>query len=214
MTLIRLTIWLFLLVLTAGAASALDPVDSGPAVSRRMADADTRSLLSTLPKNNGYLQVRFEHLSDFSYEFSEEEIFTEDSRVVLARLHAKNQIPRRIRELDGKKATVEGYMIPIDFGEGDVLSFILVPSQQACCYGVPPRINEIVYAKMSAGKKTKYFKDMPIHVWGTLVVGEEIRDGTVFCMYFMEAEKVEMTPEGIQLRNEIIQMQKSLLQTR
>lgn len=176
---------------------------------RSSAKTDT-SLLSVLKKSNGYWQIGYEHISNFPYDFSDDDLFA-GPETSIARMRSKNLIPAAVHALSEKPVTMKGYMMPIDFDEGVVRSFVLVPSMQACCYGVPPAMNEIVYVTMKGGEGTKYIKDMLIEVSGNITVGENIYGESVFALYRIAADKIEINKEALALRDEIEQLQKSLL---
>ena len=107
--------------------------------------------------------VSFDRLSSYAYEVSE--LKRGDT--------PKEQIPASVKELDGRKIAVKGYMLPYrNVGEG-VTEFILLRNQGLCCFGTVPRMNEWVHVIMEEGKAAPYAMDLPITVFGTLSIGEE-----------------------------------------
>jgi hypothetical protein len=100
--------------------------------------------------------------------------------------------PASIRALDGTKVVVPGYMMPYDSdGDGKVLSFYLVRSILICCFGVPPRLNEIVRCEALPGKSCPYYYNIPVRVYGRLRVGEIREYGQVQALYRMSVERIE-----------------------
>ena len=118
-------------------------------------------------EKNGVIAVNFAFLSGFDHE--------------------KDQIPNQIRILNGKKIAVTGFMLPVDFEEGKVTSFILLNNQMGCCFGIMPRMNEFIYVKMHGNTTTKFMTDVPIKVLGKFKVGEE---NVVGSLYGIEADRV------------------------
>lgn len=118
-------------------------------------------------EKDGVIEVNFDFLSGFDYE--------------------KDQTPNPIRMLNCKKVAVTGFMLPVDFEEGKVTSFILLNNQMACCFGIMPRMNELIYVKMQGNSSTKFMTDVPIKVFGKFKVGEE---NVVGSLYGIEADRV------------------------
>jgi hypothetical protein len=118
-------------------------------------------------EKDGFAEVNFDFLSGFDYE--------------------KEQIPDQIQTLDGKNISVTGFMLPVDFEEGKVTSFILLNNQMGCCFGIMPRVNEFIYVKMQGNTNTKFMTDVPIKVFGKFKVGDE---NVVGSLYGIEADRV------------------------
>jgi hypothetical protein len=101
-----------------------------------------------------------------------------------------DQIPAPIRELDGKKVAVQGFMMPLKNEKGGCREFLLVRDQGICCYRRTPRMNEWVAVKMNGGKLARLVTDRPVTVFGILGVGEKIENGTVMNVYRLAAEDI------------------------
>jgi len=84
------------------------------------------------------------------------------------------KIPDEVKRLDGKKVAVTGFMLPVDLDKGNVKSFMLLRSQNSCCFGVAPRINEVIHAEVMGKQKVESVMDIPTTVFGTLLVGERL----------------------------------------
>jgi hypothetical protein len=104
----------------------------------------------------------------------------------------KGQIPDRIRALSGKKITIEGYMIPMDFEGGKIQKFVLSRSMIGCCFADSLRINELIKVAPADGKAVDYCD--VARVTGTLEVGEEFEDGFLVCLYRMKADQIKDVP--------------------
>ena len=102
---------------------------------------------------------------------------------------AANQIPATIKALDGRKVIVSGYMLPVKMEKGLVTEFLLMASQQACCYGATPQMNEFVVVKMAKGG-VKSVMDVSVEFYGTLSVKEIFEEGYLAQIYTLEGEKM------------------------
>jgi hypothetical protein len=105
-------------------------------------------------------------------------------------------IPESILALNGSKAAVTGYMIPLDLDGVMVHSFALVRSRMSCCYGRAPKLNEWVLVDLPKGKHTYYFKDIPMTVYGALAVGEVKEGAQVTGIYKMVMDMMRAEQEG------------------
>jgi len=99
-------------------------------------------------------------------------------------------MPKRLRELDGKKVLMTGFMLPIDEVE-NIKEFLLVQSLWSCCYGQPPDIHGIVRVVMPKGKPTDYFFD-PLKIVGTFKVEATMMDGYCVDIYQLHVESLEV----------------------
>ena len=102
----------------------------------------------------------------------------------------EDQIPKYVRDLNGTKVVIEGYMVPIDVDGERIKSFILTNSRMMCCYGAMPWINEWIFVEMENKDGADFFNDTTIRVKGILDVGEEIEDGMVISLYRMRGDAV------------------------
>ena len=98
-------------------------------------------------------------------------------------------MPKRVKELDGKKVLMTGFMLPIDEVQ-NIKEFLLVQSLWSCCYGQPPDINGIVRVVMPKGKTTDYFFD-PLKIVGTFKVEATVLDGYCVDIYQLKVESLE-----------------------
>ncbi len=98
-------------------------------------------------------------------------------------------MPKRVKELSGKKVLMTGFMLPIDEVQ-NIKEFLLVQSLWSCCYGQPPDIHGIVRVVMPKGKTTDYFFD-PLKVIGTFKVESTVMDGYCVDIYQLHVESLE-----------------------
>ena len=102
-------------------------------------------------------------------------------------------MPKKVRDLHGKKVLMSGFMLPIDEVR-NIKEFLLVQSLWSCCYGQPPDINGIVRVVMPKGRTTDYFFD-PLKVIGTFKVESTSIDGYCVDIYQLEVESLEALKE-------------------
>lgn len=100
------------------------------------------------------------------------------------------QIPKQILELNGKKVSVAGFMVPIEIKKDQAKSFLLVRNQMLCCFGVQIGFNEWIFVEMEGDRRATFVPDVLVWVYGTLEVGEDVQDGMVMSIYRMKAGEV------------------------
>ena len=98
-------------------------------------------------------------------------------------------MPKRVKELDGKRVLMTGFMLPIDEVQ-NIKEFLLVQSLWSCCYGQPPDINGIVRCVMPKKKTSDYFFD-PLKLIGTFKVEATVMDGYCVDIYQLHVESLE-----------------------
>ena len=98
-------------------------------------------------------------------------------------------MPKRVKDLSGKKVLMTGFMLPIDEVQ-NIKEFLLVQSLWSCCYGSPPDIHGIVRVVMPKGKTTDYFFD-PLKIIGTFKVEATVMDGYCVDIYQLHVESLE-----------------------
>ena len=103
-------------------------------------------------------------------------------------------IPADVKQLNGAKIRLHGYMIPMDQAD-NITQFALVPSLFACCFGQPPQIQHTIVVNCPKGKAVSYCPD-EIVVEGDLKVEEKKDDGYVVSIFEMTAHSVKPAPTG------------------
>jgi len=101
-----------------------------------------------------------------------------------------SNIPPELLALDGRDATVVGFMVPLDVDAQGVREFVLSQNRSFCCYGVTPALNEMILVRMKDGQRAPYANDTPLAVFGELSVREHREGGHVVSLYRMEAAKI------------------------
>jgi hypothetical protein len=139
--------------------------------------------------NSGYQRITLGLLGSFRYEYPDPTYL--ESEEDPSKLKLKDQFPPNIKALHGKKISIMGYIMPIDVDEEwRVKTFTLVRDQMVCCFGNVPEINEWVYVRLKTPQRADQLIDVPVIVFGTLAVGEEIKFGTLANVYRVEADRV------------------------
>ena len=131
----------------------------------------------------GYQTVSFAQLSDYEYEVPDP--------LTNGGVAGANVIPAKVKALNGRKVAVRGFMLPLDLDQNGVSQFLLNGSFDMCYFGAPVKMNEWVLVTMKGGKKTP-FTHLATLAYGTLSVGEEMKNGRVMSLYRMQADGAEI----------------------
>jgi hypothetical protein len=99
------------------------------------------------------------------------------------------QIPAEVKAFKGRAVALAGFMVPVDWKEGLLTDFMLLPSRMGCCYGIRPRINDLVVVH-STGGGVKALQDVPLTVLGTFHVGAIRIEGCLIGIYQIDCERV------------------------
>ncbi len=96
--------------------------------------------------------------------------------------------PPHVLALDGRFVSIRGFMLPdVDFEH--IRRFHMVRSLWGCCFGAPPRMNEIVLVEVPGEEGLDYTYNT-LEIGGTLSVVWEIEDGLVNDLYRLEAATI------------------------
>ncbi len=99
------------------------------------------------------------------------------------------QPPKEVKELNGKRVEVMGFMSALTQLE-DIEEFVLASSPPMNCFCHPPlRVNEVVLISMKKGLKTNY-KGGVVKVRGRLEVNYSVQDEFADVMYTIVADEV------------------------
>lgn len=98
--------------------------------------------------------------------------------------------PAVVAELNGKRVSIGGYVVPLDFESTSIKEFLLVPFVGACIHVPPPPANQIIYVKIEKGLEVTGQFD-PVNVTGTLKT-ETAFTGIADAGYSLNAETVEI----------------------
>lgn len=136
---------------------------------------------------DGYLEVPFELLTSYEYEWS--------TTTGEASGDAADRIPPQVRALDEAKVFVQGYMQPIDFDKDGVKSFLLTAIPGGCCFGMIPRLNEWIDVTMPEGQYAEYTYFDKVEIRGKLLVGEAKSGEVVTALYRMTPDSFSVVEE-------------------
>ncbi len=95
-------------------------------------------------------------------------------------------------EVLGKKIRIDGFMVPLDFDYGEVLTveeFVLVPDAGMCIHVPPPPPNQMIFVKLKKPERVRYMYQ-PIAVEGVLKNTPPIKE-VYNSIYELTAEKIE-----------------------
>jgi hypothetical protein len=138
-----------------------------------------------LEEIDGYVKADFEQLATFKITPPP---FDAQAKAGSAGPSLGDQIPPAIRGLDGRKAIVQGFMLPIKMEGGLVTELLLMRTQMMCCYGVMPQVNEWVLVHMAKG--VNQIMDVPVAFDGVLHVKELYENGFLTAIYVLDGEKM------------------------
>jgi hypothetical protein len=100
-----------------------------------------------------------------------------------------DQPSRVVKELDGKRVRIGGYVVPLDFEATTVKEFLLVPYVGACIHVPPPPADQIIYVKTEKGFAVGGPEDA-VAVTGTIRTVTAVT-GVADAGYSLDAETVE-----------------------
>ncbi|MDP2138437.1 MAG: DUF3299 domain-containing protein [Candidatus Didemnitutus sp.] len=144
---------------------------------------------ATATNQKDFELVGFELLAAFNYVPPSYETMVPGAPPASAEAAPKNQIPDYVRELDAKKISITGFMLPTKFKNGKVTEFLLMKDQSGCCFGAMPRINEWIIVRMMQGGIPPLM-DIPLTLLGKLKVGELYEEGYLSGIYQLEGEQL------------------------
>lgn len=102
-------------------------------------------------------------------------------------------IPLPVRQLDGQRIAIDGYMIPMDSSNDGIIEFALI---QGLWNNSNPSLQGIVVIHLPSRKCVQYFPDR-IRVIGNLRISETRDDGgSIVTLFDMSAESIRPTPDS------------------
>jgi hypothetical protein len=99
------------------------------------------------------------------------------------------QLPERVRALDGQRVRLRGFMMPTRLEDEGVREFLIVTSPLVCCFGQTPEVYEFILVKM-AGEPAPMRENMPAFYEGVLRVGDIYEQGYWTGLFALECERV------------------------
>lgn len=89
--------------------------------------------------------------------------------------NAPSRMPAWLKQLDGKRIRVRGFMYPTFIDPVEV--FILARDNQICCFGRNPKIYDLVKVALRKGVTSPYIQNRPFDVVGVFHIAKKIEDG-------------------------------------
>jgi len=170
----------FVAAISGGAVLRAADVVAPPAVPASMPSAAPGPDL-----DKGYLKLGFEQLANYTFV---PPAFDPAAEPNVKPPTGEEQIPAAVKEWNGKKAVITGFMVPVKMEKGLVTEFLLMRNTMACCYGTVPNMNEWVIVKMKKGVAP--LMDVPISFYGELKVGAMFENGYMTGLYELEGERM------------------------
>jgi hypothetical protein len=131
-----------------------------------------------------YRSVRFDLLAGFAYGEPRGAV-----GIDLSGDGAREIVPAEVSALSGRRVSVSGFMLPLDFDGEGVTEFLLNANYDMCYFGAPTRANDFIVVRMRDGRRTR-FVHTPVIVFGTLEVGEERKGDRVVSLYRMTGDAI------------------------
>ena len=94
---------------------------------------------------------------------------------------APSRMPKWLKDLDGKRIRVRGFMFP-PFEEENIRAFTLARDNQICCFGRNPLVYDLVDVFMRKGESSDYIQNRPFDVVGVFHIGDSIIPGELYSM--------------------------------
>ncbi len=135
-----------------------------------------------------YGSLSYRQLASFDFEITHE-MTARDADPEVATKRVLEQIPAEVKAFKEKAVALTGFTIPVDFKDGLVTDFMLLPNRMCCCFGVAPRINELVIVH-TGGRGVKAVQDVPMSVLGTFHAGAIRVEGYLIGIYQIDCERV------------------------
>jgi hypothetical protein len=186
-----------LLAVTLGLGAAVvmaePPVATQPAEktveAKPVAPATTQPSATQTPTGDGKHQaVSFNELAGFRLKLKY--TMNETGERLITPGSINPQIPANVKDLNGKKVAVRGYLLPIEFDGGTSTRFILMRFTPDCLYCSSPSLVDWVDASSKEGVALPQNAQTPVEVTGTLGVGERLEDGMITSIYQMKVDAV------------------------
>jgi hypothetical protein len=94
---------------------------------------------------------------------------------------APSRMPMWLKDLNGKRIRVRGFMFP-PFEDEGIRAFTLARDNQICCFGRNPMVYDLVDVFMRKGESSDYIQNRPFDVIGVFHIGDSIIPGELYSM--------------------------------
>lgn len=103
--------------------------------------------------------------------------------------HAAEYFPEWLRELEGKRVRISGYMYP-PFKEKDLDAFVLVPKLQLMNFGIAMRVDEAISVRLRKNMTTNYQVNRELDVEGVFRITPLIEEGELWDLYHLDEARL------------------------
>lgn len=128
----------------------------------------------------------FDKLSSFAYELVD--AGTGATPEQIAERQKRDPVPAWVREYDGKRVRLTGYLMPLTLENGRTRKFVMMRDVNTCCYGAVPNMNDYLVVTME-GEGVEPVQDVPVDLVGIFRVEHRYEDGYVVSLFAMKGEK-------------------------
>ena len=101
-----------------------------------------------------------------------------------------NEVPRRWRDLDGKRVQLEGFMYAGQSAGPDLTDFQFVYNIAKCCFNGPPLVQERVFAHVPGNHAIPYYSGF-VRLTGTLHARGRHANGNIVAIYTLDVDQAE-----------------------
>ncbi len=98
---------------------------------------------------------------------------------------AVEHFPRWLKDLDGKRVRLRGFMYPTFVASG-ITQFGLARDNGICCFVKQPKIYDMFSVSLADGETTDYIENKPFDVEGIFRIVPEVEDGELYELYRVE----------------------------
>lgn len=178
---------------TAFAIVSIAAVETGTGTA---AGAAGQSILASAAEvaalKHDYPYIHFEDLADFPVPLGEPLNLKRSPHAAPDPPAATLKIPASVKALDGKPASVRGYMLPLDLERGEVSSFLLTSWTDSCHFGMVGAVNEWIMIRVPAGARVPFTQGQPVTVFGRFHVLPEWAGRELQGLYSLDAARVAL----------------------
>ncbi|MBW3539210.1 MAG: hypothetical protein KY476_02975 [Planctomycetes bacterium] len=99
--------------------------------------------------------------------------------------NAAEYMPEWLKELDGTRIRIRGFMFPPFQTEG-IRHFVLARDNQICCFGRDPKRYDVIDVVMRDGTTTHHIANRPFDVVGVFHISPEADEGGLYQLYVID----------------------------
>lgn len=134
--------------------------------------------------------LTFDFLTGFEYMPPQGYRTTDGRRNPDGPLSIWDRLPKSIMELGGCDVIISGYMIPIEYDNGGLKSFVLRRKPEDCCPDELLVPNQFILVESAGNSRLDYYMNIPVIVQGKFNIREVIEDDIVISLYHLKARKI------------------------